>query len=232
MSSNRGDPMLRSLLAIALAASLAACASGPKPGATVSAEPLTPTQRYTIAVTHAPEQILLAPHETGLSAPQRAALDDLVARWRDAGAEALRIQAPTGGGPSSYRTAAAVQAYLTAAGVTPAQVELGGYDVAPGQPVAIVVSFERYHAEGPKCGRDWKDFTATNDNDVNPNFGCANTANLAAMIANPEDLAHPQAETPPDADRRETVLAKYRSGDKTSGAKDDQANGAVSTAVN
>jgi pilus assembly protein CpaD len=55
------------------------------------------------------------------------------------------------------------------------------------------------------------------------------TANIAAQIADPEDLLHPRAETPPDGSRRQVVLDKYRTGATTSTAKDTQANGAVST---
>ena len=94
-----------------------------------------------------------------------------------------------------------------------------------------MVGFKGYKAEGPECGRDWKSYTASRDNDVNNNFGCAITANMAAMIANPADLSNPQQTDPADAGRRETVLDKYRSGAVTSSAKDPQANGAVSDAV-
>jgi pilus assembly protein CpaD len=68
-------------------------------------------------------------------------------------------------------------------------------------------------------------------NDVQPNFGCAVTANMAAQIANPADLARPQHATPADAARRSLVLDKYRKGQITSSEKDDQAKGVVSDAI-
>lgn len=55
------------------------------------------------------------------------------------------------------------------------------------------VIITRYRAEVPGCP-DWKD-----NNDFNPNnatssnFGCAVNANLAAMVANPEDLVRGQS---------------------------------------
>jgi pilus assembly protein CpaD len=58
------------------------------------------------------------------------------------------------------------------------------------------------------------------------------TANIAAQVANPEDLLGPRAETPIDSGRRATVLDKYRKGELTSSAKDDQSSGVVSKAVN
>ena len=64
----------------------------------------------------------------------------------------------------------------------------------------------------------------------NPNFGCANTANIAALIANPADLIAPRdVRIRRDAARRETVLTKYRQGQITSTPKDEQASGVVST---
>lgn len=44
------------------------------------------------------------------------------------------------------------------------------------------------------------------------NFGCASQHNLAATVANPEDLVQPRAEQPGYAARRKTVLEKYRQG--------------------
>ena len=55
---------------------------------------------------------------------------------------------------------------------------------------------------------------------------------MAAQIANPEDLIRPRDSTPADAGRRDTVLGKYRKGDVTASAKDEQATGVVSKAVN
>jgi pilus assembly protein CpaD len=69
------------------------------------------------------------------------------------------------------------------------------------------------------------------NNDVQPNFGCAVTANMALMVANPNDLLRPTDSGPSDAGRRMTVLEKYREGKVTSSEKDEQAKGSVSQAV-
>ena len=42
--------------------------------------------------------------------------------------------------------------------------------------------------------------------------GCATQHNLAASVANPEDLVQPRAEQPSYAARRRTVMEKYRAG--------------------
>jgi Flp pilus assembly protein CpaB len=43
--------------------------------------------------------------------------------------------------------------------------------------------------------------------------GCATQRNLAAMVANSEDLLYPGAETPRPSERRDVVLGKYVTGE-------------------
>lgn len=231
MSSNRGSAMFRNLLLAGLAVSAAACATTPaKTAAADKPIALTPTQQYSITVTQSPDEILLAAHAAGLSVRQTAALDDLISRWRDVGGKAFTVKSPTGEGGEAARTITMVQQYLEAQGVATSLIHYANYDPAqhPGAPV-VVVGFTRYQAEGPRCGRDWKDFTHTATNEVNSNFGCAVTANTAAMIANPTDLVEPRTMTDADVGRREVVLGKFRQGQVTSSTKDDQAAGAIST---
>jgi pilus assembly protein CpaD len=221
--------MVRHLLVICLAAAATACASN---RVAHTDPPTTPTQQFAVALTHSPDEIRLAPHAAGLSPAQDAAVADLVGRWRDAGDGPITIQAPAGA--EAYRGAAAVQSALRRLGLAEAQIRLVGYDAsASGSSgiAPIVVGYDRYEAHGPRCGRDWKDFTKTGANQPNNNFGCAVTANFAAMIANPADLADPRPTDPADANRRETILGKYRKGELTSSAKDPQANAAVSSTV-
>jgi pilus assembly protein CpaD len=230
MSSNRRAATTRILLVASIAALAAACASAPNPPPGERAG-LTPTEQFSIAVASHPDQILLAPHAEGLSAAQMAALSALVERWRETGGGPIQVQAPSHGGGEAYRAASLVQAELGAMGVGEDRISLVGYDGGdkPGAP--IVVGFDHFEAKAPVCGRNWDSFTSSMMNGPNNNFGCAVTANTAAMVANPADLAQAQPLTPGDAERREVVLGKYRQGQATSTAKDDQANGAISSVV-
>jgi len=47
------------------------------------------------------------------------------------------------------------------------------------------------------------------------NFGCATQQNLAAQIANPMDIVAPRGMSPIDAERRSTVITKWRAGTAT-----------------
>ncbi|MDR3512176.1 MAG: CpaD family pilus assembly protein [Caulobacteraceae bacterium] len=229
MSSNRRALPLRTLLALCLAASAAGCASGDK---TVEQTGLLPTEHYAIDVAPHEDQILLAPHAQALSPAQTAALQDLVARWRDAGDGQVKVETPSRGGEEAYRATALIQDALYSLGVRPDQLRVTDYDPGARIHPPVVVGFTRYTATGPRCGRNWTSYTATADNGVTPNFGCANTANVAALVANPGDLLAPRPETPANADRRMAVYGKYVEGQTTSTAKDSQANGAVSSVGN
>ena len=224
--------MIRNLIVIGLAALVCACASADGSRKTAKADPpITPTEQFSITVTSAPDQILLAPHRNGLSDAQASALAALVARWRDSGAETISILSPSGEEGGTNHSTAAIEAALEELGVDPDRIKLDGYNAGPRPGAPIAVGFKSYKAEGPRCGRDWQSFTDSGDNAPNSNFGCATTANIAAMVATPADLLAPRQAEPADAGRRETVITRYRQGVLTSSAKDSQASGAVSDAV-
>jgi pilus assembly protein CpaD len=213
--------------AVALALALSACASAPSDGMLAT----TPTEQWTdkVQVVAHPDAIRLGVHANGPSANQAAALSDFVTRWMQAEGGVIQVQAPTGASP---RMISGVYQLLTAQGAPPSAVKLSSYDPGeqPGAP--IVVGFERYEAITPRCGLEWENLTRTAANQAHSNFGCAVSANMAAQVANPEDLIRPRTSTLVDAQRRTTVLDRYRRGEITSSARDDQATGAVSRAVN
>lgn len=215
---------------------LSACASDPvdKPAPELPARVASEKWTNRIKVDGHPDEILLAAHASGLSDNQDQALRALVGRWLSAEAREIVVSAPVGGGDpgASGRMAMDVRERLVLLGAPAAQVRVVGYDAA-GQPAApLRVGFEYFVAEGPKCGQHWENLSATRKNEAYDNFGCAMAANLAAQIANPEDLIRPRDSTPADAGRRDTVFGKYRKGEVTSSAKDEQATGAISKAIN
>lgn len=223
--------ILRSLTPLALVMGLAACASAPPPqGAVVN--PPTALDQFKAPVRALPKEIRLAVHAQGVSQGQAKALSDLVAGWRAAEGGRMLIQAPSGAADSGavYRMGESVRAFLIGQGVPAQAVQLVGYD-GGGPEAPMVVGYLRFEVDVPRCGQQWENLTSTWDNRVYENFGCATTANLAAQIANPADLAGPRTSDAPDAQRRMEVLNRYRTGEITSSQRDEQAAGAVSTAV-
>lgn len=84
----------------------------------------------------------------------------------------------------------------------------------------IIVTKSGAHAK--ECGNWPKDLARTSQNDAYENFGCAQQNNIAAMVANPEDLIRPRRQTPSDAMRRSKIFDDYRNGSTTSGAQEEK----------
>jgi pilus assembly protein CpaD len=215
---------------LALAA-LSACAGKPPEDPKFL---LTPTQKFSVKVEETPDRLAMTPHADGLSPAQRIALISFVSRWRDA-AEAgdIAVQVPaTGGDPAAVtKTATEVMGALQALGVPSQRVRTGEYDIPAGAAPLVLASYSHLEATGPDCRVNWNNITSTGANEATDHFGCAVTANFAAQVANPRDFLSPEAVTPSDAARRDTVLAKYRRGELTSTPRDEQAVGSISSAV-
>lgn len=221
-------PFVKSVLMALALTGLAACASTP-PDQGPSKLADTGTQQWVdrIKVTSAPDEIVLAPHATGLSANQSAALEALMGRWLDADARELVVTTPGSAGAM----AAQVRDRLITLGAPGARVRIVGFTPTGPDDETIRVGFLRYEAEPLKCGERWENLAATRNNKQYENFGCAMAANMAAQVANPEDLVRPRDMTPADAGRRGQVFDKYRKGEVTSTARDEQASGSVSKAI-
>jgi pilus assembly protein CpaD len=119
-------------------------------------------------------------------------------------ASTLIISRPAGS-TSGYAVAEQAQAILIRGGIPADAIVM---DSAGGG--TVVVSYTRTYAVTTACG-DWaEDLATTGENRAYENFGCASQQNLAAMVANPEDLAIPETSTPSDPTRRSQVFIDYR----------------------
>jgi len=220
--------VLRALLvaaSYALAAlCLAACASASQSPAVAAR---SPDALYALKAEPASDQIALAIHAEGLSPAQTEALRALAARRGASQGGPVRLNAPRGAGDAARAALAGARAVLEAAGVSPAEVLVGGYDAADAR-APLLASYVYEKAEIPRCGRQ-AEFTHTAANEVDANFGCSVTANMAAQIANPSDIAGPRGEDAPDADRRLTVLGKYREGKVTNSDDAEGKSGVISS---
>lgn len=225
--------MIRLSLILLAGLSLAACATDDQVASQEPPRPQTPTERFAIEVREHPEELKLAAHAQGLSSNQTSALNVFIDHWQSVNGGDVLVKTPSNAGEphAVYRVTIDAKDYLVAHGVSPERVHVVSYDAGGDQAAPVVLGYAAYVAKGPRCGQQWENLTATKDNHEYDNFGCAVTANLAAEISNPADLLSPHPMDPADAGRRQTVLDHYRKGESTSTAKDDQANGAVSTAV-
>jgi pilus assembly protein CpaD len=81
--------------------------------------------------------------------------------------------------------------------------------------------FSAMRAQTDKCGRWPEDILQTSENKHYANFGCSYQNNVAAQIADPNDLLGPRKQSPIDAANRETVIGDYQAGDSDFGENID-----------
>jgi len=201
-------------LAFLLLAACAPTANGPEDALSVS-------QRFPITVEPHMEGLRLA--YTGprtLDEMSQAELERFAQDYLENGSGSIALS-PSRRYPEAAADAAA---RLSSLGVPRYRILI---DNAPGSD-DVRISYVRYQAHAEPCG-DWSsNLAVTYANHVSPNFGCATQHNLAAMVADPRDLVSPKPLDAGDAQRRLTVLDKYRKGETTIAAKTTEQSGAVS----
>lgn len=223
---------LHARLAAALLATSALALAGCHADRIVGGDyPQTYEQRHPIVLSEGPARLDLpvGAGRSGLTGRQKDDIRAFAADWRMNGRGPVGVLVPHDGASdaaASY-SVAAVRATLTSAGVPSTAILTRRYVAeAPDHLAPIKLGYVKLKAEIPhRCGL-WPDdaghgggdyFGETQNRDY-WNFGCATQANLAAQVADPEDLARPRAETPIYAARRQTVVERYREGANTASA--------------
>jgi pilus assembly protein CpaD len=209
-SHPRLDSGLTAILALLLAISLDGCATSDqqptKAGATTEAP--NPIQLSLRSLTHtlhyAPGNAIPGPAET-------AALNDFLANSGIAPGDPITIErSAPGGHPPSVLAEARIQR-LTAA--------LARQDVkpmfasAPDLPAGdIRLTFEHYVASAPNCP-NWSKAPGNDfGNTLHSDYGCATATNLAAMIADPRDLAEGRTMGPARGNPAIAAMHRYATG--------------------
>jgi len=104
-----------------------------------------------------------------------------------------------------------VRAELSARGIASSKIVNSTYAATGiGDAAPIRLTFVGTTAMTSQCGQWPRDMINDFSNQNYYNFGCATQNNLAAQIANPEDLIAPRGMTPIDATRRNAAIKEYR----------------------
>jgi pilus assembly protein CpaD len=217
----------RLVATVALAAvALAGCRTVEETGAHVAGWTLIdPNQRHPILVSQQPAtlSIRVGSAAQGLSAAQVEQVSDFLARYRatDSGNSKLVIAVPSGSANegAAMRAVSHMRQMIREYGFSESTVAMQAYSAGRDATAPIRLAYLRYVAQGPECGH-WPTNLASDPRALPyPNFGCAQQHNLAAQIANPADLLGPRTMAPADADRRATVMDRYRQGKTTASDK-------------
>lgn len=228
----------RALAFASVAALLAGCKTTSSAPEVTNSVPHDYRLRHPIAVRQTDQTmtVFIGDRRGGLTPSQRAEVGALAGAWRREATGGFVVEMPLGG--TNERAAGSVaheiRAILIANGVPAHSIEIRPYRTEdPVRMGTIRVNYPRMTAETGPCGLWPEDIgpTANNayvNNRPHWNHGCAYQRNLAAQVADPQDLVQPRAETPALASRRATVLEKYRKGEATATQYPDANKGKVS----
>lgn len=228
--SRRGFSVLSSALLITASFAVAAC--NRTDHVVTGSVPLEYHERHPIRLVEAEHsvQLLIGSGRGDLTADQRAQVSSMASLWRREATGRLFIDVPKGS-PNERAAAYAARetkSLLQASGVPPRAISTKTYGAPADAFGPVRIAFARIEAEAGPCGLWPEDLGASPFPSLQPvppgidnrpywNFGCATQHNLAASVANPEDLVQPRAGSPPYAARRQIVIEKYRKGENPSG---------------
>jgi len=234
----RGAARLRMLVLLAgTALALAGCYRTPKTELAESI-PTDYRERHPIALQEKERRmdVVIGVSRGNLTATQRAEVMAYATTWRREATGGIFIDVPVGttNARSAHDALREITALLHAGGVPPRSYAVRNYTPADRAELATVrLNYPRVVAAAGPCGLWPEDLGPSmspiyQSNRPYWNHGCATQRNLAAMVANPEDLVQPRSEAPVYAGRRGVVLEKYRKGESTATIDPDANKGKIS----
>lgn len=125
----------------------------------------------------------------------------------------VSVPANASNSQSAGQIAQDVQRALFLGGIDFSKISSGPYQAQGQTNAPILISFGRYEAKPIQC-EPWTSFDPrkTAENTPPGRFGCAQSANLAAMVADPGDLLGDRKDGPRDAARIQTGIDLHRKG--------------------
>ena len=195
---------MRSVVALAAAACLAACTQNPV------AQQATADARYDPVRSDTMLAVNFAPGAGGPDAAQVHELRTMVAAGRRAQRDEFVVVSDGSGGPIQRARAQRVSQSLSEAGA-----HWVGTSVEPAMamgPNAVVIVRSEYLLGVDNCPT-YSPATIANTNEaVMPGFGCADAYNMGQMLARPRDAAIGRPPGPADATVNAMAIARYREG--------------------
>ena len=228
---NKYTPKLPRYAAVGLATLAALIVSG----CTTYQPSFEPTVlRNKITVTESVERLELYAGQAGLhlSSRDENAVAAFVSEYASTGQGPLYVNVPSSGtvSPGVEQAHAIVQNHLGRIGLDGANMQIGQYKVAAGALAPVIVSYRRLTTAPIDCSQG-ASLTHTSNNQPYGNFGCAQSANLAALIDNPMQLLAPYGLDNAYATRRMTIIDKYNAGEVTASDTAETQNVSASEAA-
>lgn len=161
-------------------------------------------------------ELYTRPNGLELSARDKLAVAQFLDGYARSGDGPLYVNRPANAlsGLGTQQAESVIRGLLAQNGLSANAVQTGQYASRPGTPAPVVVSYRTLRAIPQDC-REMGSLTDTYSNQTHRNFGCFQSANLAAMITDPRQLLEPYASGQPNAQRRQVIYDKYIQGETT-----------------
>jgi pilus assembly protein CpaD len=171
---------------------------------------ITTRNKITVAETVERLEMYVGPNGLNLSARDQDAVDNFIIQYSRTAEGPLYVNIPGAAaqGAGVRQAQSVITSRLQSLGLPPQALQVGQYASRDGAPAPIVLSYRRLTTEPIEC-QQGSSLTHTSNNQPYGGFGCAQTANLAAMIADPRQLLSPYDLANGPADRRTLVLDGY-----------------------
>lgn len=154
--------------------------------------------------------------DKGMTHGQRVTLQGFLTDYDRRAQPVLAFMIPSGAAndAAAARVARDFARYARKVGVPAGKIVYTSYQVgSPDISAPVRVTFAAMKAQTNKCGRWPEDIVQSGaENKHYADFGCSNQQNLAAQIANPQDLLGPRKQSPIDATRQGVVIDDYQQG--------------------
>ncbi len=211
--SNLVNAALKSACISAVLLGLSACA--------VSQTKVYPdSPRYPIEVAESIERLELYTRAGGLdlSARDTDAVALFLSGFQRHGSGQVLVNVPSNArGAGAHQAESLIRTMVMQGGMPPSAVKTARYNVPPHATAPVVVSYKSLKTMPRDCNSMGL-LTWTGNNQSSDSYGCAQSANLAAMIQDPRQLIEPLPYGIPSAERRTEIYDKYIKGEETSSA--------------
>lgn len=207
------------LIAVLLAGSCAA----PTNDGTVVSDGLA-NHPITVAPSYRSIELAFSTPSAGLAPQDENQLEAFANDYLSRGDGAISVSVPSGTDSSEALTYFGER--LAQMGVPRSRILVGTHDKGSTYG-RVELGYMVYTASTAPCA-DWSENAADNASNLpRQDFGCSVQHNIAAMVADPRDLATPRGMGPSDATRRGTVIENYEKAQTTGTAKSTQQSGNV-----
>ena len=185
-----------------------------------SYEPTNLRNKITVAETIERMELYVQPTGLNLSARDQDAVSNFLYQYGRDGQGPLYVNIPSNAasGIGVNQATSVVSTRLQSMGIAGGNIQTGQYNAREGVDAPVIVSYRRLTTAPIDCQMG-ASLTHTSTNQPYPNFGCAQTANLAAMIDDPRQLLSPYDMARANTARRVTVIGKYTAGETTASQK-------------